>query len=123
MIAEVVGEAAIELGDGPRVDVAVRTAIEQALAAFFAVSLTDGTPNPNVDFGANLRGSDGELVAEIPLSDVFNVVRDVAGVRKVGDGPADFLLNGTRADVELEARAFPALGAVTLLNGATGQPL
>jgi hypothetical protein len=87
------------------------------------VSLPDGRPNPNVDFGANLRGADGELVAELPLSDLFNVVRDVAGVRKIGDGPTDFLLNGTRADVELEARAFPVLGTISLVNGTTGQPL
>ncbi len=115
-------QAAVFLRQGANARV-VRAAIEQALAAFFAVSLTDGTPNPNVDFGANLRGADGELVAEMPLSDVFNAVRDVVGVRKVGDGPADFLLNDARADVALRAREFPVLGAVTILNGATGQPL
>ena len=59
----------------------------------------------------------------IALSDVFNVVRDVAGVRKVGDGPDDFLLNGAREDVPIDVREFPALGEVTLLNGDTGLPL
>ncbi len=101
----------------------VRSAIQKALADFFAVSLADGTPNPNVDFGFNLKDVDGNPAGEIALSDVFNVVRDVSGVRKVGDGPDDFLLNGAREDVPIDGREFPALGQVTLLNGDTGLPL
>lgn len=102
---------------------ATRAAILKALADFFAVSLPDGTPNPNVDFGFNTKDASGDPAGEVALSDVFNVVRDVAGVRKIGDGPDDFLLNGAKEDVPIDVREFPALGTVTLLNGDTGLPL
>jgi hypothetical protein len=101
----------------------VRAAILSALAAFFAVSLADGTPNPTVDFGFNVKDANGNPVGEIAFSDVFDVVHDVPGVRKIGDKPGDFLLNGAREDVPIETRQFPTLGAVTLLNGDTGLPL
>src|SRR5262249_14434394 len=81
---------------------AVRTAIQKALADFFAVSLPDGTPNPNVDFGFNLKDAAGDPAGEIAFSDLFNVVRDVGGVRKLGDRPDDFLLNGAREDVPID---------------------
>jgi hypothetical protein len=97
----------------------VRTGIQKALADFFAVSLPDGTPNPNVDFGFYLKDAEGNPAGELALSDIFNVVRDVAGVRKIGDGPDDFLLNGAREDVPIDVREFPVLGAVTLFNGDT----
>jgi len=115
-------EAMVFLRQGANAGV-VRGAIQKALTEFFAVSLSDGTPNPNVDFGFNLKDAGGDPAGEIALSDIFNVVRDVAGVRKVGDGPHDFLLNGAREDVPIDVREFPALGQVTLLNGDTGLPL
>jgi hypothetical protein len=101
----------------------VRTAILTALANFFAVSLADGTPNPTVDFGFNIKDANGDSVDEIAFSDVFDVVHDVPGVRKIGDKPDDFLLNGVRQDVHISGRQFPTLGVVTLLNGDTGLPL
>ena len=101
----------------------VRAAIVTALQDFFAVSLSDGTPNPNVDFGWNVKDADGNPAGEIALSDVFNTVRDVPGVRKIGDGPEDFLLNGAREDLAIGMREFPTLGTITLVNGATGIPL
>jgi hypothetical protein len=101
--------------------VVVKAAIEDALAAFFAVSLEDGTPNPEVDFGFNIKQADGSVVAELAWSDVFNVVRDVAGVRKVDDN--SFLLNGAPDDVGLPNNSFPRLAAVNLTNGNTSLPL
>jgi hypothetical protein len=101
----------------------VRNAILKALQDFFAVSLPDGTPNPTVDFGFNFKDAEGNAVGEIALSDVFNAVRDVTGVRKIGDGPDDFLLSGAREDLPIGVREFPILGDVTLLNGDTGLPL
>jgi hypothetical protein len=101
----------------------VRAGILKALTDFFAVSLPNGTPNPTVDFGFNVKDAAGEPAGEIAFSDVFDVVRDVAGVRKIGDGPGDFLLNGAREDVALGAREFPTLGKVALVNGDTRQPL
>jgi predicted phage baseplate assembly protein len=101
----------------------VRAAIGKALADFFTVSRPDGTSNPTVDFGWNVKDADGEPAGEVTFSDVFDVVHDVAGVRKIGDGPGDFLLNGAREDLELGTRDFPTLGHVTLVNGDTRQPL
>ena len=78
---------------------------------------------PPVDFGWNIKDANGEPAGEVAFSDVFDVVHDVAGVRKIGDGPSDFLLNGAREDLELGTRDFPTLGRVTLTNGDTRQPL
>lgn len=101
----------------------VKAAIEGALATWFAVSNPDGTPNENVDFGYNLKDAYGAPAGEIAWSDVFNVVRDVTGVRKVDEGPTGFLLNGVRSDVAIDPQEFPTLGTVTLINGDTGNPL
>ena len=102
---------------------AVRAAILDALADFFVVSLPDGTPNPLVDFGFNTKDADGNPAGSVALSDLFDLVASVAGVRKVGAADADFQLNGAHADVALDVREFPTLGAVTLVNGDTRQPL
>jgi len=115
-------DATVFLRQGANATV-VRAAILKALQDFFAVSLPDGTPNPTVDFGFNSKDTEGNPVGEIALSDVFNAVRDVPGVRKIGDGPDDFLLNGAREDLPIGVREFPTLGEVTLLNGDTGLPL
>jgi hypothetical protein len=115
-------QATIFLRQGANAKV-VRAAIEKALASFFTVSLPDGTPNPQVDFGWNLKGANGDPASEIAFSDVFNVVRDVVGVRKIGDEADDFLINGTRGDLVLGTREFPVLGRVDLLNGDGRQPL
>ena len=94
---------------------ATKAAILAALTSFFAVQNVDGTNNENVDFGGNMP--------ELALSDVFNAIRDVAGVRKIGAGIGDFLLNGAYDDIALASQEFPALGTVTLINGDTGNPL
>jgi hypothetical protein len=101
----------------------VNAAIRANLESFFAVELDDGSPNPNVDFGFNLKNADGTPANEIAWSDVFNVVRDTTGVRKIGDSLGAFLLNGERSDVTIETQKFPVLGTVTLLNGDTGAAL
>lgn len=110
----------------------VRVAIEEALDAFFAITVSarsigqnvDGdVPNPLLDFGYYLQDADGEPTGFLAFSDIQNAVRDATGVLRVGAGASDFLLNGTRADVELEPREFPALGTVTLINGATNLTL
>jgi hypothetical protein len=115
-------DATVFLRQGANV-ATVRAAILKALQDLFAVSLPDGTPNPSIDFGFNFKDAEGNPVGEIALSDVFNAVRDVPGVRKIGDGPDDFLLNGVREDLPIGVREFPVLGQVTLVNGDTGLPL
>jgi hypothetical protein len=98
----------------------VKTAIEDALEAFFALNNEDGTVNTNVDFGFNIKDQDGDPAGEIAWSDVFNVIRDVSGVRKVDDGPLGLLLNGARQSLAIGIRQFPVLGTVKITNGATG---
>lgn len=101
----------------------VDAAIKANLASFFALENADGSINTNVDFGANLLDVDGEQANEIAWSDVFNVVRDTAGVRKIGDTLGSFVLNGEQRDVDIEPQQFPILGSVVLLNGDTGGTL
>ncbi len=101
----------------------VRDAIRANLAAWFRVTEPDGTPNPNVDFGFNIKDVEGHPVGEVAWSDVFNVIRDTPGVRKMGDARLDLTLNGLPADVKLNVREFPVLGTVSLRNGDTGELL
>ncbi|RJS13754.1 t4-like baseplate wedge [Corallococcus sp. H22C18031201] len=98
----------------------VSTRVRQALAAHFRISEPDGTPNPRIDFGFNLKDAQGFPAGEVAWSDVFNVIRDVPGVRKLGDARMDLTLNGLPADVMLTVRELPVLGSVTLQDGDTG---
>lgn len=101
----------------------VKASILTALSAFFQPLNDDGTPNANVDFGFNYKDVDGNPAGEIAWSDLLNEVRDVSGVRKVGAGPDDFLLNGVSDDVPISNHQFPRLGTVTVINGATGNTI
>ena len=101
----------------------VRDRVKANLQAMFRVSEPDGAPNPLVDFGFNIKDADGVPVGEIAWSDVFNVIRDTVGVRKVGDRHGDLKLNGLSADVRLGIREFPLLGNIALIDGDTGSYL
>jgi hypothetical protein len=101
----------------------VRERVRSRLSAHFRVSEPDGTPNPRIDFGFNLRDAEGNPNGEIAWSDIFDVIRDTAGVRKLGDGRDDLLLSGLPADVKLRLNEFPQLGTVTLIDGDTGAVL
>ncbi|HVJ14791.1 MAG TPA: baseplate J/gp47 family protein [Polyangiaceae bacterium] len=107
----------VKQGQSPAV---VATSVRAALAAYFLVSEPDGTPNPLVDFGFNIKDAAGNFVGELAWSDLFDVVRDTPGVRKIGDSRLDFMLNGLPADVKLRVPEFPVLGSVTLVDGSTG---
>jgi hypothetical protein len=95
--------------------------IRDRLAAFFAPTLPNNTPNPDVNFGFYLR-AEGELEGHLAWSDVANLVLDTTGVRKLDHGAVDLTLNGAAADVVLAVRQFPILGTVTLLHAETGAP-
>lgn len=101
----------------------VKANITEALTDYFAISLEDGTPNPLIDFGFNLKRSDGTAAQELAWSDIFNEVRDTAGVRKIGDGPTGFLLNTLQRDVAVPNFALPQLGTLTIIDGDTGLTL
>ena len=98
----------------------VRDRIRGNLAAHFRLSEPDGTPNPLVDFGFNIKDADGNPQGEVSWSDIFDAIRDTTGVRKIGDARLDLTLNGLPADVKLALKEFPALGNVKITNGDTG---
>ena len=98
----------------------VRDRVRASLASMFRISADDGSPNPLVDFGFNVRDANGSPAGEVAWSDVFNAIRDTDGVRKMGDGPLDLKLNGLPADVKIALKEFPVLRAVRLTNGDTG---
>jgi len=58
----------------------VRDRVRANLASYFRVSEQDGTPNPLVDFGFNIKDAEGSAVGAIAWSDLFNVIRDTPGV-------------------------------------------
>jgi hypothetical protein len=95
-------------------------AIRANLADFFAALLADGTPNPAIDFGANLKSYDGTVNGEITWSDVFNAINDTIGVRKIDEGNEGLLLNSLRQSVTLTAIQFPRLSSVTIYDGDAG---
>jgi hypothetical protein len=97
-----------------------RERVRANLAAMFRLIHPDGTPNALVDFGFNVRDADGTPAGEVAWSDVFDVVRDTDGVRKLGDGPYDLKLNGLPADVRLGLKDFPVLRNVVLVDGDHG---
>lgn len=109
----------------------VGAAIEAALYDFFAAQLSDGLPNEEIDFGANLlerqSTSSTATQGEIVWSDAFNVIRDVTGVRKVDEGADGLLINsGTglkRQSVSLLPIEFPRLISVVVIDGDTGNAL
>jgi hypothetical protein len=103
----------------------VKAAIEDRLARAFAISPAeeDVDLTVGIDFGYNIRDEDGIPAGAIAWSDVFNVIRDTTGVRKVDGGPAGLLLNGVREDLEIGTYEFPILGTVTIIDGSTGNPL
>lgn len=102
---------------------AAKTAIEAALTSFFAVRNADGTLNEEMGWGFEFVEEEGDPVGLLPLSDVFNVVRDVAAVRKIGDEDFHFLLNGVHSDLSILLREWPVLGTITLIDGETGAAL
>jgi len=95
----------------------VKASIEAALQTFFTPMDSDGAPNESIDFGYNYQDAQGLPAGEIAWSDVFNVIRDQAGVRKLDQS---MKLNDAVDDVSIFNWEFPALGTVTIINGDTG---
>lgn len=95
----------------------VKASILANLEDFFEPMLASGAPNPNVDFGYYYQDDDGLPVSEVPWSDVFNVIRDTEGVRKLEH---TMELNGVTDDVSVANWEFPTLGDVTVIDGETG---
>jgi len=103
---------------------AADTAIRAALAKLFALNVDEGTEderdNPDVNFGFYAaQTSEGTFDGVLALSDIANAIRDVSGIRKLGDGFNDLLVNGAHRDLIVQAHQFPRLGTVVVLNGET----
>jgi uncharacterized phage protein gp47/JayE len=95
-------------------------AVRNAVRDFFAALLEDGTANPKIDFGANIKQADGTTISEIAWSDVHNAVNDTTGIRKVDEGAQGLLLNLLRASVSLSPRDFPVVGTIQVIDADTG---
>ena len=115
-------EARVYLRQG-HVSSVVRERVKRRLETMFRISNPDGTPNPDIDFGYNIKDRHGVPVGEVTWSDVFNTIRDTEGIRKLGDQYGALNLNGAHADVPLGIQQFPVLGSVALFHGDTGEPL
>lgn len=115
--------ARLYLKQGAKEDV-VGPLVRTALADFFAAQLSEGTDNPDIDFGANLKDAEGTIQGELVWSDIFDVIKNVDGVRKIDEGAQGLLVNtGTgwvRRSVTLLPIEFPRLSTITLTNGDTG---
>lgn len=87
------------------------------------IRLDVGAQNPFIDFGYNYKDEDDNPAGEIPLSDIYNTIRDTVGIRKIGSSPDEFKLNDLHGDVLIANYQFPKLGTVTLINGSTGNEI
>jgi hypothetical protein len=101
----------------------VKEDVTNALKDYFCVAFNDGSSNTNVDFGAKLTNEEGIPIAEIAWGDIFDVITDVDGIRKVDEGATGLLLNNLRQSVTIGLRQFPQLGTLTLYNAETGLAL
>lgn len=99
------------------------TLIRNDLSTFFALNNADGTINTRVDFGFFFKDGDGNPANEIPLSDLVELVKQSAPVRKLSPQSVDFLVNGQHLDTTLLPREFPQLGTIEIIDGDTGQEL
>ncbi len=97
--------------------------IRAALAAFFAISLPDGTANSTIDFGFNYKNATGGSDGLIPIDQIFNAVRDLSVVRRMSDKDFEFTVNGAHRDVVIAPMEFPVLGTVSITDGDDGSTL
>jgi hypothetical protein len=88
-----------------------------ALDDYFAPLLPDMSRNDKIDFGGRITNFLGENKPEVIWSDVFNLVRDIDGTRKLE--PTSLVLNGGVASLQIQSNEFPVLGTVTLINADT----
>ena len=113
----------------------VGSAIRSNLQAWFALSTTDAlgnsVDNPTSNFGFYNQDAGGIPLGSLAYSDLFNVVRDTPGVRKVGALPSQFLLtshkttttsstvvqNSVHDDLLITNRQFPRFLTITLNDG------
>jgi len=87
--------------------------IRTNLLYFFALNTPEGAPNPDIGFGYQIDN-------EVAFSDIYNVIRDTTGVRKMADTPGAVQVNNEANDLVVPPHNFPVLRYVTIYNGDTG---
>lgn len=97
--------------------------LQAAWAAFFAIRDAKRVLNPLINFGYYIQDKDGLPTLTLAWSDIFNALRDAAGVLKLSADADDLLLNGARQDVAIANKEFPRAGTLTIIDAATGLPL
>ncbi len=115
-------QARIHLTAGAAPSVVARH-LRDSLAEHFTISLADGTPNPQIDFGHYLRTDPSASDGDLAWSQIADVVIDTPGVRKLADARLGLTLNGLPADVRLAVRELPVLGTVSIVRADTGELL
>lgn len=92
--------------------------IFDALDDFFAIADEDGVLEEDNTFGYKLKDASGNPSPLVIWSDVFNVIRDLPGVRKID--PNGLSLNGVVGDAILPYYGLVQLGTVTITNAEDG---
>lgn len=104
-------------------DATIKTNVRQVIADFFKTTATqnlidtlglrinEGASNPLIDFGFNLKEAAGTPSEEIALSDLFEIVARVDGIREIGDALVDFRLSAYRV-----VAATASYGAAVLVQ-------
>jgi hypothetical protein len=102
----------------------VRDQIRQLVKDFFnpkatqnlidqlGLKIAAGQTNPLIDFGFNLKASSGAPAGEIALSDLFEMVASVDGIREIGDALTDFRASAYRvvaSTLAYSGGGFPAV--------------
>lgn len=97
--------------------------IYNALRQYFAVVSADGSlaNNEGIDWGYNIKNSDGSPVSELSWSTIFNLIGSIEGVRKINCD--DLTLNGEGSDVSLKLWEFPILGNVLIIDSSDNSQL
>jgi hypothetical protein len=103
--------------------VTVGQAIRDSINDFFAVRLSTGLPNTDIDFGAKIKQADGTIISEIAWSSIFDAVLNTTGVRRIDEGSQGLLLNSLRQSVSLLVREFPIPGTITIYDVDAGAAL
>jgi len=93
--------------------------METNLENWYAALDDEGAQQDNAQFGFEYTDADGSPTGELPWSDVFNVLRDTEGVRKI-DPSGGLYLNGLSAGVQLGTVMYPRLRSLTVIDGDTG---
>lgn len=100
----------------------VAAAMEEALKDWYSVVDDEGEYQENARFGFEYKNADGTVTGELPWSSVFNVLRDVEGVRKMNAGNGLYL-NGLATDVILGTVKLPKYNSLVVVDGDTGLPV